>query len=215
MMGTPARVLVSLAAIAAGYKLFQDSWSGSKLKRDDAVEAAKEHAEWADMEYGWGHYSGQPWMDQQAHNFKRMLLFGPMNLKLKWQEMTIRLNSWVNDVILPNLLPIAMMTAGVIGLGGGKVFKNGSKATQHFVRNHVHVPTAFKTGMKQVAGKAAQGTGKGIGKLLSLPFKSPAHLGVAAAGLIFGGFALQRFQDAYGHDGQHNFFRDLTNSKGH
>lgn len=214
MLGTTGRVLVSLAAIVGGYKLIQDSWNGSQMKRDDAVAAAKEHAEWADMEYGWGHYSGQPWMDQQAHKFKRFLLFGPMNLKLKWQETTIRLNSWINDVILPNLLPIGLVIAGLGGLGGFKVFRHSSKVTQ-FVKNHVHVPTAFKTEVKHLAGKAASGTGKGIGKLLSLPFKSPAHLGITAAGLLFGSFTLQRFQDSYGHDGQHNFFRDLTNSKGH
>jgi hypothetical protein len=214
MMGSAGRILVSIAAIAGGYKLIQDSWNGSQLKRDDAVAAAKEHAEWADMEYGWGHYSGQPWMDQLAHKFKRLLLFGPMNLKLKWQEITIRMNSWVNDVILPNLLPIALVIAGIGGLGGFKVFKHTPKVTR-FVKNHVHVPTAFKTEIKNLAGKTASGAGKGLGKLLSLPFKSPAHLGVTAAGLLFGSFFLQRFQNSYGHDGQHNFFRDLTNSKGH
>lgn len=215
MMGTPARVLLSLGAIAAGYKLFQDSWNGSNMKRQDAVDAAKEHAEWSDMEYGWGHYSGQPWMDKQAHSWKRLLLFGPMNLRIKWQEFKIRFNSMVNDVILPNLLPIAMMVGGVVGIIGFKNIHGGSKATGHFFRNHVRVPASFKNGMKQVASKTAQGTGKGLGKLLSLPLKSPAHLGVTAAGLIAGAFAYSRFQDAYGHDGQHAFFRNLTNVKGH
>jgi hypothetical protein len=165
------------------------------------------------MEYGWGKYSGQPWMDQQAHGWKRLMIFGPMNLRLKWQEYKLRFNSMVNDVILPNLLPIAMMVAGGIGIVGLKNIRGGSKATGHFIRNNIHVPTSFKTGMKQVASKTAQGTGKGIGKLVSLPFKSPAHLGVTAAALIFGAFGLKRFQDAYGEDGQEQYFRGLTNYK--
>jgi hypothetical protein len=215
MMGPVARIGISLGFLIAGAKLTQDSYKSTQIKRQDAVDYAKEHAEWSDMEFGMGHYSGSLLGDKAAHWWNRLLLFGPMNLRIKWQEIKIRVNSWVNDVILPNLLPIAMMVGGGIGIIGLKNIHGGSKATGHFFRNYVHIPASFKTGMKQVAGKTAQGTGKGLGKLVSLPFKSPAHLGVAGAGLLLGAFALSRFQNSYGHDGQHQYFRDLINVKGH
>lgn len=212
---TAARVIGGSVFVLAGGKLVADTKNGTRLKRDDAVAAMKEHAEWADMEYGWGHYSGNPWMDQKAHWFKRLTLLGPMNLKIKWQEATIRFNSWVNDVLFPNLVPLAVMAAGAVTAIGPKNIKKAGQATSRFFRTHVRVAPGFKSGMSTVTRQAASKTAKGAGTVLSLPFKSPVAFFSAVGALVLGNFALNRFRDSYGHDGQHNYFRDFTNTQGH
>lgn len=214
-LSTAARVIGGSVFVLASGKLVSDTANGTRLKRNDAVAAMKEHAEWGDMEYGWGHYSGHPWMDQKAHWFKRLTLFGPMNLKIKWQEATIRFNSWVNDVFFPNLVPIAVMGAAAIATIGPKNIKRGTQATGRFLRTHVRVAPGFKSSMSTVTKQATAKTAQGLGKVLSLPFKSPVAFFSTVGALVLGNFALNRFRDSYGHDGQHDYFRNFTNTQGH
>ena len=211
--GNAARILLSVGAMTAGYKLIKDTVEGTESERKDKAAALKEHAEWKDMEFGWGHYSGNPGMDQVAHEVKRFFLFGPMNVTLKWKESQIKVNSFINDVIIPNLVPIGIMTAGFVGLVGPKNLRSGANVMDHFVKNYVHVPPSFKVGMKQAGQKSTRMAARGLGKLISLPFKTPMSLLVTAGALLLGSFTWRRFQDSYGHDGQHHFFRTFINEK--
>ncbi|HEY9744821.1 MAG TPA: hypothetical protein V6C99_01235 [Oculatellaceae cyanobacterium] len=212
-ISTPARVLLSALAIFGGYAMCKDSINGTRLKRKGAISAHHIKAQYEDMAYGWGKYSGHPWMDQQAHKFKRFMLYGPMNLRMQWESLKIRVNSYVNDVFLPNLLPITMMVGGVVGLLGFRNIKNGMRASGRFVRNNIRIPSSFKSQMQRSSGKLLQSTAKGLGKMLSFPFKSPTHLGLTAAGALFGLFFLQRFNKSYGNAGQQEYFRDFVTTK--
>lgn len=214
MMRAPVRIGAGALIAVLGYGLIKDTVSGTNMKRQDAIAAVKGRAEWQDTEYGWGKWSGMPWMDKMAHSVKRLMLFGPWNLRVKWETSTINFNSWVNDVLLPNAVPIGLMTGGVLGMVGFGRMHAGTKAAGKFFKNYVHVPASFKTGMKLVAQKTAQGTGKGIGKAMSWPLKTPAHALVTLGGVLLGSFAVSRFNDVYEQDAQHNYFRDLSNTKG-
>lgn len=211
----PMLGLASLATLAAAGLLVKDSYNGSQLKRADAVAAAKEHAEWGDMEYGWGHWSGHPWMDHQAHRFKRLMLFGPFNLGIRWQEFKINANSLINDVLLKNLIPIGVGIGSLYAAFGAKSVHKALFGPFRYVAKHFSIPSSFKRQMGRIISQATGSMGKGLVKLLKMPFKSPLSLVATVGAGLLGGFFLNRFRDSYGHDGQHEFFRDLTNVKGH
>ncbi len=209
---TNFKPLLGLGAIAAAWWMMRDTFDGTRQKRIDAIAAAKEHAEWADMEYGWGHWSGNPGMDHKAHQFKRFLLFGPMNLRMRWLEFKITVDSLVNDVLLKNIVPLGVGVAGIYSMFGARAVNTGVRNFGRFLGQII--PSGFGRAVGSLLSQGLTGLGKGV-LALSHTLLSKQALPFTIGAAIFGNYALSRFKDSYGHDGQHEFFRDLTNIKGH
>jgi hypothetical protein len=200
----PAVGVFSLAALAAAGWMMMDSYRGNRERTQQSVDKLKEHNDWEETEFGWGHWSGMPWMDHLAHRVFGWKQYGPYGLREKFSAIKIRVGSFFNNVIVPNLVPLGLGIAGLYGAGVPvhKPFVAIGRALSQ------GVPRRLVQDLGRLGGRAATGVGSGLLKLLALPFRSLTHLGIASGLVLGGAFFLKRFSDAYGHDGQRQFFRD-------
>jgi len=161
-----------------------------------------------EMQYHWGHYSGQPAMDTWAGKFKRAMLFGPWGLKTTWHKIKTYTEGFVNDVLLKNFIPIA---AGIGGLyaTGFKPHKLVSEPYK-YLKRVLPKPKWNIWGTRLVdAGKRMLGGMEGAARVAA---KNPA---IALAIGALGAFGLYRFSRVYNHDEQHDFFSGQINGSDH
>ena len=146
----------------------------------------------------WGHYSGQPAMDGWANKLRRFMRFGPLGLNMAWNKAKTYTEGFVNDVFLPNLVPIG------VGLGG--LYATGFKphklltAPVKFLHKHLHINWGGIRGQMKKGGKWA---GSIMARGLRKVGKNPA---MAIGALALGGFGLHRFMRVYDHSQQDDFY---------
>jgi hypothetical protein len=198
--------LFTLAALATTAWMMKDTYHGNRERTNQQVDEMKENNDWRYTEYGWGHWSGMPGMDHFAHRVYGWTQYGPFGLFEKFREMKIRIGSFFSNVIMPNLIPIAISIAGLYGTFGTKAVHAPFKAIGKALMTPL--PQQLRQDLWSVTKKAFSSMGSGLKTLLSLPFRSLTHLGIASGLLFFGAYFMKRFSDAYGHDGQREFFRD-------
>ncbi len=216
LSGTGKTVL-GIGALAAAAFAIKDSYNGRAEKIEHKLSNLHEHKSWEHWQNGLAHYSGNPWMDQQAHGIKKLLLYGPLGLRLKFEEFKTKADIMVNEVLLPNLVPIGVGIGGMYMLLGKKTINDAFKRTFNWYKGKSFVSASFKQSFKTQAGKAFTGLAGLGGRMLRWPFKSLQHFGVAAGLGAFGSFMLGRFQDSYGHRGTEEYFFDeiYNNHGGH
>lgn len=204
---------MGIAAIAASLLLIKDTYDGTRQKRIDAVAAAKQSAEWHDMEHNWGHWSGNPAMDHKAHQFRRFLLFGPMNLRMRWVEFKTYANSLVNDVLIQNAIPLGLAVGGAYAAFGKNAIHTTASRFFRFMGSLL--PKGWHKPVLSLMSSGVSALGSGIKSLAQIAFRSPGNFAMALGALVFGNFTLQRFRNSYGHEGQENYFRTFINEKTH
>lgn len=202
--------LIGLASIALPAWLMSQSFKGAKDVWTQKVAGHHMDNEMKSISYGFGHYSGQPTMGGWAHRLYNTMLFGPFGFATTWHKVKTYTNGFVNNVILPNLIPIGIGIAGMYAGFGRKSIHDAAKRSANYLKPYMgNVP------MKTVAEKTAVG----IGKTLLSPIKGlywsmdkgRAKFALPILGLL--GFGAYRFGRVWNHDEQHDFWRDFTNMK--
>lgn len=198
--------LATAAAVVATFGMMSDTYHGNRERTQQLVDELKENNDLRYTEYGWGHWSGMPWLDHLSHRMFGWLQYGPYGLVEKFQAFKIRVGSFWNNVIMPNLIPLGISVAGLYGTFGAENVHKPFKAIGNALMTPL--PQQLRKDLWDVTKTAFSKMGSGLQYLLSLPFRSLTHLGVATGLAFFGAYFLKRFSDAYGHDGQRQFFRD-------
>lgn len=203
---TAAVGLFTVGALGAAAWMMRDSYMGSRDRINQQVAELKEENDVEYSKFGWGHWSGMPWFDQLAHKWFGIKEFGPFGLRENLQEIGLRVSSFWSDVIVPNLIPLGIGIAGLYGTLGPRKMHAPIRGFVNWCRK-TSIPPTLKREFSNFGRKAFSGFGKGVASLAKWPFQSLPRLGVATGALFFGTYFLKRFNDAYGHDGQRNFFR--------
>jgi hypothetical protein len=195
-------VLPSIATAA----MIIDTMHGDEYETERKVTEERAWGNWAVMKNNHGHWSGYPALDEASDKLKAFLIYGPLNLFEKVSGIGIRIKCYVDNVLLPNAVPIAISIAALyMGLGHKRIHAP-FKATGRWLRE-VHVPVAFQNAFKQFFAKVGEGLGKGLGHMVAWPFKSLHHAGFAAAFLGILAFFANRFHDVYTDSAEEQFFR--------
>jgi hypothetical protein len=205
----PTALSIGLTVLAGGTALYmaRDSYLGSRDRVNQRVAELKEENDLEYSKFGWGHWSGKPWLDGLSHKLFGFKEYGPWGLRENMQELGIRISSIWSDVVLPNLLWFGLGIAGLYGSLGAKRVHAPFRAFFNWCRK-TSLPPAFKREVKNFTGRIFKGLGRGIVKAATWPFLSLSRLGIAS-GIVLGiAFFLKQFNDAYGHDGQRDFFRN-------
>lgn len=200
--------LFTLGALGFSAWRIQDSYTGSQQKALQRVSALKEENDYNYAEYGWGHWSGNPGLDQLGHKFQGLMMYGPHRIRENYKEAKIRVSSFFTNVLYPNLIPLGVGLAGLYSTIGHKKMTQYANDFVKWWKQSGFFSQYFNPTMKAV-GKIIWDYGsKGISTAVRQPFKSPAHFAVGSGIALTGAFFLRKFIDAYGHDGQRDFFRD-------
>jgi hypothetical protein len=189
--------------------LLVDTYNGQKENTQIRVSQSTLNADWKVMMERQGQWSGYPWMDAQTERAKELLEYGPWNLKEKYEHLKIRIDSFVWRVLYPNTIPIAISIAALYMGFGAKVLHAPFKA---FAKGLSHTPGggSFGRGAGKAVGAVIKTTAKGVGRVVSIPFKSVYHLGFSLLAGLMALFALDRFQAAYTDEAQEQFFDPLV-----
>lgn len=163
-------------------------------------------------QYGWGHFSGQPTMDHWSHKLFGLKLFGLFGSKSDWQMVKIYTEGLINDVLLPNLTPIALGIGGLYA-GFGRALNKPFIAFYKWLRTPG--PTIFtpiwagiKQGARAIGSVAYKGLDTGINCLVN---RGGWGSTVLAGVLLYG---LYRFWRVHTHQEQHELFKDFVSGVG-
>ena len=203
MKGSPMMGLFALAALGTTAWMIRDSYHGNKEREEQEASMHQANKDYAYSAYDWGRYSGRPHMDNLAHSWMGLKLYGPYGLKELYQETVVKVYSIYKEVILPNLVPIGISIASLYGFFGAKSINSkfgyvGKKIGGVISRANVG------GGFCHYANKAYEGTVNGAAKVLEKAFTHPA---VAAGTVLLGAWFLKSFNDAYSGQGQREYFR--------
>jgi hypothetical protein len=205
----PLFALLGLGAVFVAGSMVADTYRGQTYEMRRLNTATKERTDYANMAYGWGHFSGNPSMDKFAHKVYSLVLYGPLNLREKYEDAALNVKLLFNNVFLPNLVPIGI-AIGSMYLGfGSRVMHAPFKAGWRFIKSSGNIiPPAFRRKMGAFLAQCGNNFCTGVGKLLAMPFKSLHAFGFTAVALGLGAFFVNRFNDSYGHGGTEQFFRN-------
>lgn len=208
-----AAPLLGLGALLASGWMVKDTFKGIRPELDRQYADHLVQDEYANTRWGWGHYSGNPGMDHLAHKFFGFTLFGPNGLRHKWQKAKLYTKVYINNVIIPNLIPMGVGVAGLYALLGKERLHKGVTYFTQGLRKHLKMPPGISKGVKRGVKAIFHAAGVGMGKTLGFAGRNKE---ISAAVVLLSAFGLNRFRDSYGHDGQDNFFRSyLSGGEGH
>jgi hypothetical protein len=193
------------AALTAGW-LCRESYRGSKDTWQQKYEAHETDEMYEHTKYGWGHYSGNPQMDHWAHQLDGVRRFGWFGSKASINLIKFKVEGFINDVIFPNLTPIAIGIGGLYAALGKNMLAPFSWVHGFFTKRGPGMLTPITKGLGQMAGALGKGASAGLSGLGSLATKggwgTTALLAIAAYGLY-------KFWRVDTHQEQHEFFKDF------
>lgn len=194
------------AALLVSYMMMRDSYKGSRDRLDQKISEVKEENDVEYSKFGWGHWSGKPYLDYLAHKWFGLKEFGPYGIKENAQEIGMRVSNMWSNVVVPNLIPLGIGIAGMYGALGPRRMHAPIRGFVNWCKK-TSIPPSMKREFKTFFGNAFKGIGKGLGTVAKWPFLRLSNLGIALGGLFLGTWALKQFNDSYGHDGQRAWFR--------
>ncbi len=205
----PGLVVPLAATVATGYAFWRisDSFHGALDRINQKATEIREENDVEYSQYGWGHWSGNPGLDNLAHKWFGFKQFGPFGLTEKFQVMGLWASSIWHDVIQPNALEIGLAIASLYGALGPRRMHAPIRGFVNWCKK-TSIPPTLKREIVQVTKQGLKGLGRGIEHLVTWPFQSLPKLGIATGALFLIALFLKRFNDSYGHDGQRNFFRN-------
>jgi len=188
--------------------LLVDTYNGQSENTRIRVSQSTLNADWKVMMERKGQWSGYPWMDAQTERLKELVTYGPWNLREKYEHLKIRLDALIWQVLYPNTIPIVISIAALYMGLGARVLHAPFRALGKGLSN---VPGGGRLGRELVyaSGAGARGIARGVGRILSIPFRSVYHLGFSILAGLMALFALDRFQATYTDEAQEKFFNPL------
>ncbi len=206
MSGSTVTKLFGLGATALTGWLMHQSKQGHAPEWDRKIASHHTKLMYDQTSFGWGHWSGQPKMDHWAHKIFGLKLFGPFDLFTTYHRYKTLAEGYVNDVILPNLVPLGVGVAGLYAGFGAKTlhapFKNMYKRLAPTFRK-MHLGRKLKNALKPLSKKIGDLAVAGVKAAVKHP------LG-ALGGIVLGGFVFNRFNRVLNHQEQEAYFRDFT-----
>jgi|GEM_PF-6101063 len=204
-----ARVFFGILPSVLTAGLLVDTYNGQKENTRIRISQSTLNADWKVMMERQGQWSGYPWMDAQTERLKELMTYGPWNLGEKYEHLKIRVSSLTWLVLYPNLIPITISIAALYMGLGAKVLHAPFRALGKGIRK---APGGGRLGRELVyaGGAGARGIARGIGRILSIPFRSVYHLGFSVLAGLMALFAFDRFTAVYGDEAQEQFFNPLV-----
>jgi hypothetical protein len=196
--------LFSIGAIAAAAWMMKDSYVGSRDRIQTRQAELRAKNDYDHLQYGQGFWSGNPDTDKLAHRWFGLKQKGPWGIREKFDSFKIWTGSMFRDVLFPNIIPLGVGIAGLYG-AGIKVHRPIVAAVRH--AGGLFGPNFFPS-LGRFLGSGLGSIGKGLFRLIRLPFSSLPAFGIGLGVLTLGSFFLKRFNDSTSGDGQRNFFRD-------
>lgn len=210
-MSNVIRQVLGLGAAAAAYWMCKESYKGSVGAWEQKFQAHETDAMYDYTGFGWGHYSGQPTMDHWSHKLFGVKLFGLFGSKISWNYAKTYADGFMNDVLLKNLLPIA------VGIGGLYATFGTSLHTPFRLLSRLTVPTPLGSALRNGANQLARLGGMAVNGLVNgaVNMMSRGGWGSVALAAVAGLGAL-RFWQVHKHIEQHELFRDfVSGADGH
>lgn len=198
------RVLGMGAAVAAGW-LCRESYRGHSIKWRERFHAHEEEEMLDLTRKGFGHYSGQPAMDGWSVALEKIRKFGFFGSKVDFMKAKCYVEGFVNDVLLRNMLPIAVGIGGLYAAIGNHLFTPFT-ATWNYAVNSTFFPAAGRA-IGQALSVAGRGLLRGTEALMTQ--FSRGGPGAAAFAAILG-LVLYRFWRVDNHLEQHDYFKDIV-----
>lgn len=205
--GKPNPVGIVAAIVAAGLtgKLMQDAYHGHKPQIEQDIVDHETKVDFANTEYGFGHWSGFRTMDHYAHKWFGFKMMGPGGLFITLSRWKMEAKGFIKGVIGTNLIPIGITLAALFA-GMGSIYRK--KTVDSFRRTGTLSWDAVKAAdipqqLSKVPGginKATRWTLRGLFAHGMYKFTLPI-LGVL-------GFGAYRFNRVLHHEQQHDFFDD-------
>lgn len=205
--------LLGAGTLAASYWFMKDSYEGRKpeVERLHSVERSQDN--WAYWKATVADYSGFPTMDKVEFWLKGLAIYGPLNIFAKIRAMETTAADFVENVFLPNIIPVGLGIASLyIGLGS-RIVHWPFRKTAEFWTNH-SLPPTFKQKLGEFMSYVGRGIGTGLGNLVSLPFNHGLRgFGISAVIAGLGLFFVNRLESTADGSAQHAFFREQILSK--
>lgn len=208
----PAKTLtkaIGLAGAGVAAWLTTQSAKGKMPVWQQQLHNHEANSDLVSIRDNWGRYSGQPAMDNWANKLRRFFMFGPLGLNMVWYKAKTYGEGFVNDVLLPNIVPIG------VGLGG--LYATGLKPhkliTEPLSFLKKRLPPMNWGRMRTVLKDSGKWMGDRLVDVLKLGRDNPA---IAIGALAMSLFALHRFVRVYDHEEQNGFFRgDIDGEHNH
>lgn len=202
--GNPVLGLFALLAMGTTVWMMHDTYQGNHEREEQEAEMHRAQKDYAYAAFDWGRWSGQPKMDNLAHSWMGLKLYGPYGLKEQFQEAGVKVHSIWKEVIMPNLIPLGISVASLYGYFGAHAI-NSKFAYVGKKLGGVVFQEGVGNSITKYANKGFKGTVNGAASVLRKAFKHP---GVATGLLFLGAYGLKRFNDAYSGQGQREYFRN-------
>lgn len=203
----PLRQILGVGAAATAFWLCRESYRGNVDKWEHQHEDHEAQLMYDDVKYGWGHYSGNPTMDGWAHTVYRWSLFGYGGVKASMAKIKTNINGFVNDVIMPNITPIALGIGGLYAAFGTQLHRPFRAVYNYFAAGGGGFLAPIGRGIGQAINGIAHGMLRGLEGTLGLMTRggwgSTALLGAL-------GYGLFRFWRVQTHQEQHDYFREFV-----
>ncbi len=187
-------------------KLVRDTYNGQIYETNRKITNLQQETDMQNLRYNFGHWSGNPGMDHFAGWLQQMGSYGPGNLIEKYEAFTIKAHSTIYNVIIPNLIPMGLALAGLY-LGFGSKIIHKPLQIIGSILGKSSIPESFRRKFAATSGRAWNGICEGLGKLLSLPFRSLHAFGFSALLAGLGLYTWNRLDDSMSHSGASKFFR--------
>ena len=194
------------------YSIFKNSWPGSESIAQQAKAAVLQKKQDEFLRYGWGRHSGYQNSDQMATGFKRFMLYGPMDIKLRWEEGGAYWNSIFQNVIARNWVPMLLTGAGVYLAAGNKMFKPFAAAGRGLWK--VAQKIFANPNPNGIVRRCLRGLGRAAKTVCTKFIKAPMQYKLVAGLMgLMGWFAWGRLMGSYNGQNQEELFRDFVSTK--
>lgn len=198
-------VLAAIALTVAG-SLMADNFEGGKPHREARLAKIKHDAAMDDVRFGWGRWNSMPFMDRWAHRTKRFFLYGPMDLRIRWNEFKIFTGDMISSAF-QNILPLGIGLAALYaGLGPDKVNGWVGRGFDAIFRKQ-WLSDGLKKDLCRMAGSAFKPVKDGLAGMGRWTTRSGPNFIFTLGALAAGAFALNRFRDVYKNEAGDQFMR--------
>ncbi len=200
--------IFALGALGFSAWRMQDAYTGSREKVKDKIGEMQTNNDYATGQYTFGHWSGNPGMDNLTSQWAKVKRYGPFRLREHYQATKVQISTFLNDVVGPSLLPLGVGLAGLYGAIGHTQMSKYGASFANWWRQCGFFTQYFNPTMKAVGKNIWHYGTSAVGSLLKLSFKSPVHFAVASGSALVGAVFLKRFNDTANGNAQRDNLRD-------
>lgn len=205
-MSRGLRGVISLLPVAVAVWMVRDSVEGDEYETKRKIAQNSFNSSFKALAVKQGKWSGYPKMEELSERLEVFKIYGPMDMIPKIKAWYLEMESLIETILLPNIIPITVAVASLYMGFGAKTLHAPFKAVSRGLRD-TSIPASFKREFKAFVNESARGFGRLIRALCAMPFKSLYHFGFTLAGISLGAFFISRFKDVEEGQAQKRFFR--------